>query len=205
VVTTASSTYRFAPIFNEFDRYGRSNVGYVLNDELETIPAMLMDPTLVNHSSVENNIICQFNLLRLSQRGVPVVCLDGFVTDEISGRLMKAAGVPFTEMQSNVSLFAGRKLTIIRDYLTHPSAGFLGIRTSVGGTIKRIIASIEAGRNPQVFCSSKKQLRALFSLITKHFSGGSHACKRSRRRPTHRRQNLWRDLHHQRGRWRTQL
>jgi hypothetical protein len=28
------------------------------------------------YSSVENNIICQFNLLRLSQRGVPVVCLD---------------------------------------------------------------------------------------------------------------------------------
>jgi hypothetical protein len=39
------------------------------------------------------------------------------------------------------------------------------------GTIKRIIASIEAGRNPQVFCSSKTQLRALFSIITKHFSG----------------------------------
>ncbi len=155
VVTTASSAYRFAPIFNEFDIYGRSNVGYALIDELETIPAMLMDPTMVNHSSVENNIICLFNLLRLSQQGVPVVCLDGFVTDEISGRLMKAAGVPFTEMQCNVGLFAGRKLTIIRDYLTHPSAGFLGIRMSVGGTIKRIIASIEAGRNPQVFCSSK--------------------------------------------------
>jgi hypothetical protein len=56
VVTTASSAYRFAPIFNDFDMYGRSNVGYVLIDELETIPAMLMDPTLVNHSSVENNI-----------------------------------------------------------------------------------------------------------------------------------------------------
>jgi hypothetical protein len=175
VVTTTNSAYRFAPIFNEFDMYGRSNVGYVLIDELETIPAMLMDPTLVNHSSVEDNIICQFNLLRLSQRGVPVVCLDGFVTDEISGRLMKAAGVPFTEMRCNVGIFAGRKLTVIRDYLTHPSAGFLGMRMSVGGTIKRIIASIEAGRNPQVFCSSKKQLRALFSLITKHFSGTSRA------------------------------
>jgi hypothetical protein len=181
VVTTGNSWHRFSSIVNGVDRYGRSKVGYVIIDELESLPKLIMDPALVNNSCIENNLVALFEALRLSQRGVPVACLDGFATDDISGRVMRAAGTPFAELRCNAGIFNGRKLTYILDYVSTSNRSNLGdsdsspkrfllVHTSVGGMIGRIIASMDAGRNPQVFCSSKMQLYAIVNIVRKHFS-----------------------------------
>ena len=59
----------------------------------------MIDPALVNNSSVSMNILNLFDVLRLSQASVPVIWIDGFATDEISGACMRAAGVQFTALQ----------------------------------------------------------------------------------------------------------
>lgn len=176
VITTGNSWHRFTSIVNGVDRYGRSKVGYVIIDELESLPKLIMDPALVNNSCIENNLVALFEALRLSKRGVPVACLDGFATDDISGRVMRAAGTPFAELRCSAGIFNGRKLTYILDYVRTSDCSsdspkrFLLAHTSVGGMIGRIIASIDAGRNPQVFCSSKMQLYAIVNIVRKHFS-----------------------------------
>jgi hypothetical protein len=187
VITTGNSWHRFASIVKGVDRYGRSKVGFTIIDEFESLFKLIMDPSLVNNSCIENNLVALFEALRLSKRGVPVACLDGFATDDISGRVMRAAGTPFVELRCDAGIFTGRKLTYVLDYLsisdhnnpddseqvpddssTSPKR-FLLARTSVGGMIGRIIASITAGRNPQVFCSSKMQLYAIVNIVRKHF------------------------------------
>ena len=45
-----------------------------------------------------------------------------------------------------------------------------GLRTSVGGMLPLIIKSIRDGKNPQVLCSSKKQLHAIFSVVEQAFT-----------------------------------
>jgi hypothetical protein len=191
VVTTCSSLHKFAPLYSTLDSYGRSRVGAVLIDEGETAPLMMIDPALVNNSSVENNMLNLFSVLRLVRAGVPVTWLDGFATDAISGACLRAAGVPFTELVCDVSPFAGRKITYVRSYVRNqdavernaklladgevPSAEdrlaeLKGLRTSVGGMLPLIIKSIRDGKNPQVLCSSKKQLHAIFSVVKQAFT-----------------------------------
>ena len=66
-------------------------------DESETLAYMLIEPELVNHSSVQRNLRSAFKFLRLSCKAdVPVFWLDGFATNEISGAFLRAAGVPFS-------------------------------------------------------------------------------------------------------------
>ena len=191
VVTTCSSLHKFAPLYSTLDSYGRSRVGAVLIDEGETAPLMMIDPALVNNSSVENNMLNLFSVLRLARAGVPVTWLDGFATDAISGACLRAAGVPFTELVCDVSPFAGRKITYVRSYVRNQDAvernaklradgevptaedrlkELKGLRTSVGGMLPLVIKSIQAGKNPQILCSSKKQLDAIFCLVKQAFT-----------------------------------
>ena len=191
VVTTCSSLHKFAPLYSKLDSYGRSMVGSVLIDEGETAPMMMIDPALVNNSSVENNMLNLLAVLRLVRADVPVTWLDGFATDAISGACMRVAGVPFTELVCDASPFAGRKITYVRSYMRNQKAvernaklraegktpsemdqlkELDGLRTSVGGMLPLLIKSIQDGRCPQVLCSSKKQLHTIFSLVEQFFT-----------------------------------
>ena len=118
VITTCSSLHKFAPVYSHLDSYGRSNVGAVILDEGETAPYMMIDPALVNNSSVSMNILNLFDVLRLSKASVPVIWIDGFATDETSGACMRAAGVQFTELACpEVNAFSDVTVTHLRCHL----------------------------------------------------------------------------------------
>ena len=191
VITTCSSLHKFAPVYSHLDSYGRSNVGAVIIDEGETAPYMMIDPALVNNSSVSMNILNLFDVLRLSQASVPVIWIDGFATDETSGACMRAAGVQFTEMACpEVNAFSAVKLTHLRCYLRNQRAVKANdekrrkgkrvssddtvkeykLKTSVAGIIPLIIKTIEERRNPQVLCSSKLMLRAILGIVKQRFT-----------------------------------
>jgi hypothetical protein len=192
VITTCSSLHKFSPIYGHVDGYGRSKVGAVILDEGETAPYMMIDPTLVNNSSVTMNILNLFDVLRLSEVGVPVMWIDGFATDETSGACMRAAGVQFTELACpEVNAFKDVKVTHLRCYLRNQHAVKVNdgkkrsedkrvslentlkeykLTLSVAGIIPQIIKSIEDRRNPQVLCSSKLMLRAIMSIVKAHFT-----------------------------------
>jgi hypothetical protein len=191
VITTNSSMYRFAPIYCHIDSYGRSDVGAVILDEGETAPYMMIDPALVNNSSVSMNILNLFDVLRLSNAGVTVTWIDGFATDETSGACMRAAGVQFTELACpEVNAFKEVKVTHLKCYLRNQRAAKANgerrrkdkrvsaddtlkeykLTTSVAGIIPLIIESIEDHRNPQVLCSSKLMLHAILGIVKKRFT-----------------------------------
>jgi hypothetical protein len=191
VITTCSSLHKFSSIYGHVDGYGRSKVGAVILDEGETAPYMMIDPMLVNNSSVTMNILNLFDVLRLSDVGVPVIWIDGFATDETSGACMRAAGVKFTELACpEVNAFKDVKVTHLRCYLRNQRAVKVNDRErsegkrvslenslkeyeltlSVAGIIPLIIESIEDHRNPQVLCSSKLMLHAILGIVKKRFT-----------------------------------
>jgi hypothetical protein len=191
VITTCSSLHKFSSIYGGAGRHGRSMVGAVILDEGETAPYMMIDPTLVNNSSVTMNILNLFDVLRLSEAGVPVIWIDGFATDETSGACMRAAGVKFTELACpQVNAFKDVKVTHLRCYLRNQRAVKVNDRErsegkrvslenslkeyeltlSVAGIIPLIIDSIQKRRNPQVLCSSKMLLHAVVSLVRAAFT-----------------------------------